>query len=118
MFFLFRFTYTALLLIFIQLLIPTFKPGGRFLILLIAAAASFAATYFRKITTGKLSKHLQAPFSGTMIIIILFFFGYHFPGVKLNLLGILVTYMGVVLLELLLPNEWSELIYQKLLKKD
>jgi hypothetical protein len=38
--------------------------------------------------------------------------------VKLNFLGIIVTYMGVVLLELLLPNEWYELVCRKLPKKN
>jgi uncharacterized membrane protein YjjP (DUF1212 family) len=118
MFLLIRFTYTALLLIVTQLLIPTFSPGGRFLILLIAIAASFATICFRKITSGRLSKNIQVLFSGSNIIITLFFFGYYIPGVKLNLLGILVTYIGVVVLEFLLPNEWYELIYPKLSKKD
>ncbi|NLW49147.1 MAG: hypothetical protein GXY86_17665 [Firmicutes bacterium] len=118
MFFLIRFTYTALLLIFIQLLIPTFSPGGRFLILLIAIAVSFVTICFRKITAGRVGKNLQALLSGTNIIITLFFFGYYIPGVKLNFLGILATYMGVFFLELLLPNEWYELVYRKLPKKN
>lgn len=118
MFFLIRFTFIALLLIFTRLLIPTFSPGGRFLILLIAGIGSFATICFRKITAGRFSRYLQAVLSGANIIITLFFFSYYIPGVKLNFLGILVTYLGVVFLELLLPNEWCELIYQRLTRKD
>lgn len=118
MFFLIRFTFIALLLIFTMVFIPTFSPGGRFLILLIAGIGSFATICFRKITAVRFSRYLQAPLSGTTTIITLFFFSYYIPGVKLNFLGILVAYLGVVLLELLLPNEWYELIYQKLTRKD
>ncbi len=118
MFFFIRFTYIAILLIFTQLLIPSFSPGSRFLILCIAAASGLSTLIFRKMTTGRLTKKLQVLLCGIGIIIILLFFSYHFTGVKLNFLGILVTYLGVVLLETLLPNEWYELIYQRFWKKD
>lgn len=118
MFFLIRFTYVALLLIFVRLLIPRFNPGGRFFILLMAATAGFIVTLFRNITSGKIPKRLQALLSGIGIVITLLSFGYYFFGVKLNFLGILVSYCGIIPLELLLPNEWHELIYRKYCKRD
>lgn len=118
MFFLIRFTFIALLLIFTRVLIPAFSPGGRLSILLIAAVGSFATPRFRKITAGRFSKYLQALLSGSITIITLFIFSYYIPGVKLNFLGILVTYLGAILLELSLPNELYELIYPKLAGKD
>lgn len=118
MFFLIRFTYFAVLLILVQLLIPRFNPGGRFLILLSAAVTGFLVTLFRKTASGKIPKLLQAFLSGISIVIALLFLGYYFSRVKLNFLGILVSYCGVIPLELLLPNEWYELIYQKYCKKD
>lgn len=113
MFFLIRFSYIALLLIFTQLLIPAFRPGGRFLILLIASVVTFLTGLIRKITAGRLPKQQQAPLCGISIALTLFLGGYYLNGVKLTFLGILVTYLGLVLLELLLPNEWYELIYRK-----
>lgn len=118
MFFLIRFSYIALLLIFTQLLIPAFRPGGRFLILFIASVAAFLTLMIRKITTRRLPKLQQVPLSGISIIIVLLLFSYFFTGVKLTFLGILVAYLGMVLLELLLPNEWYELICQKYQSKD
>lgn len=113
MFFLIRFSYIALLLIFTQLLIPAFRPGGRFLILLIALTATFLTGMARKISAGRIPKQRQVPLCGISIVIALFLFNYYFSGVKLTFLGILVTYLGLVLLELLLPNEWYELFYRK-----
>ncbi len=113
MFFLIRFSYIALLLIFTQLLVPAFRPGGRFIILLIALIAAFLTGIARKISAGKLPKQQQVPLCGFSIIIVLLLFGYYFPGVKLTFLGIIVAYLGLVFLELLLPNEWYELIYRK-----
>ncbi len=118
MFLLIRFFYLALLLIFTQLFMPSFQLGGRFLILLISLVAALITQIIRKISAGKLGKYQQTLFSGTGIIITLFFSGYYFAGVKLTFLGILATYLGSVLLELLLPNDWYELIYQKYQKRD
>ncbi|MGE5606770.1 MAG: hypothetical protein ACM3YE_13905 [Bacteroidota bacterium] len=117
MLFLIRFTYIALLLIFVQLLIPAFRPGGRFFILLIALTTSFCAQIIRKATAGKAPKVRQIPLAGFSVIIILLLSGYYFSGVKPTFLGILATYLGSVLLELLLPNEWYELIYRKYQKQ-
>lgn len=118
MFLLIRFFYLALLLIFTQLIMPSFQPGGRFLILLIALVAALLTQIFRKITAGKLGKYRQVPLCGTGIIITLFLGGYYFTGVKLTFLGILAAYLGSVLLELLLPDEWHELIYRKYQRRD
>lgn len=113
MLFLIRFTYIALLLILVQLLIPTFRPGGRFLILLIALAASLGVQIIRKATAGKMPKVRQIPLVGVSMIIILLLSGYCFSGVKPTFWGILASYLGLVLLEILLPNEWYELLLQK-----
>lgn len=112
MFFLVRFTYIALLLIFTQLLIPAFQPGGRFLILLIAAPTAILTDFIRRLATKKALKK-KALFSGLSIIPLLFASGRLFTGVKLTFLGILVSYLGLVFLELMLPDEWHELIYRK-----
>lgn len=113
-----RFFYLALLLIFTQLIMPAFQPGGRFLILLIALGAALLTQIIRKITSGKLGIYQQAPLGGTGIFITLFLSGHYFAGVKLTFLGILATYLGSVLLELLLPDEWHELIYRKYQRRD
>lgn len=113
MLFLIRFTYIALLLIMAQLLIPTFRPGGRFTILLIAVATAFCVQIFRRVFAGRMLKIQQVFLSGASIIIILLLGGYHFSGVKPTFVGILATYLGLVLLEMLLPDDWYELIYQK-----
>lgn len=114
MLFLIRFTYIALLLIMVQLLIPAFRPGGRFFILLIALAASFGVQIIRKATAGKLPKVQQIPLAGVSMIIILLLSGYCFSGVKPTFWGILASYLGLVLLEILLPNEWYELLFKNI----
>ena len=113
-----RFTYIAVLLIFTQLLIPAFHPGGRLLILLIALVTAFGAQIIRKITAGRGRKLHQISVSSVSIIITLLLFGYYFSGVKPALLGIIVAYLGLVFLEALLPGEWYELIYQKYRRPD
>lgn len=113
MLFLIRFTYIALLLILVQLLIPAFRPGGRFFILLIALTASLGVQLIRKATAGKIPKVWQIPLAGVGMIIILLLSGYWFSGVKPTFLGILASYLGLILLEILLPNEWYELLLQK-----
>ncbi len=113
MLFLIRFTYISLLLILTQLLIPAFRPGGRFIILLIALITALCAQIIRKVTAGRLQKKWQNLFSGASIIIMLLLSGYYFSGVKPTFLGILAAYLGLVILEVLLPNSWHELIYQK-----
>ena len=113
MLFLIRFTYIALLLILAQLIIPAFRAGGRFIILVIAMATAFSAQLIRRVISGRLLKNRQVFLCSVSIIIILLLSGYHFSGVKPTFLGILATYLGLVLLEMLLPDDWYELVYQK-----
>jgi len=116
--FMIRFTYIAVLLIFTQLLIPAFRPGGRFIILLIASVTACGAQVIRKITAGRGRKLHQTFLSSVSIIIALFLSGYYFSGVKPTILGIIVAYLGLVFLETLLPGEWYQLIYQKYQRPD
>lgn len=111
MLFFIRFTYIALLLIFVQLLIPSFRPGGRFIILIIAVITALCAQIVRKVSSGRLQKTRRAFLSSVSIIIILLLSGYYLSGVKPVFLGILATFLGLAILEVLLPDEWRELRY-------
>jgi dolichol kinase len=108
-----RISFSALLLIFTSLIIPEFRLGGRYLILLEAVTIAFLAQMIRKFWGGRLQYRNRGLLGGVSVFLGLLLFEFIFPSVNLTAAGILISFPGMTLLEMLLPNQLPETIYQK-----
>ncbi len=99
-----RFISISLLMIAGNLLLPDLKLGGRYLILLEAFITTLVAHFFRYVLCNLKIIRYRCTFVGISILIGLFLIRSLFSGVNLSLAGILILYLGVVLLEMILPD--------------
>ena len=113
MFFLFRFFFVANLIIFTSLLFSNFNPGGRYHILFEATFAAFFLQLIRIVINGRLPFREKGLLSSGGILITYIVTGILFKGVKLSWTGILFSYLGVLMVEILLPDEAKKTIYKK-----
>jgi hypothetical protein len=105
--FIFRFICIGLMMILIMLFLPSLRLGGRYLILLEALFAALMAGLFRYWIQSRISQRKRSIVTGLSIVITLFLAKSAFYSVNLTIMGILTLYVGVVLLEMILPDRIS-----------
>ncbi|MGE5583861.1 MAG: hypothetical protein ACM3X9_15195 [Bacillota bacterium] len=95
----------ALMLIMVSLVYPPLRLGGRFFILLEASGMALIAQLFRR----PLQKKIPLPTLKYLIAFLetlaLFLGSLFLSGVNLPFLGILLLYLGTVLIETVLPGQ-------------
>ncbi|HBE77338.1 MAG TPA: hypothetical protein DDW65_06090 [Firmicutes bacterium] len=107
-----RFICMALLLIGVALVLPTLELGGRYLILLESFFFTGLVQLWRNLIGIRISRLLRSGFSGFLIVVTLFLAKRFFHGVNLTIMGILTLYVGTVLLEMILPDHYSNEVWR------
>jgi ABC-type maltose transport system permease subunit len=87
-----------------NLIIPDIKLGGRYLILLEALITTVVTQFFGYALSRLKIIRYRSFFAGFSILICFFLIHSFFSSVNLSLLGILILYLGAVLLEMILPD--------------
>jgi hypothetical protein len=104
MLFLIRFSYVALLLIFVPLFFPGFEPGARLVVLVEAALIALIIRLIRMIIGERLNRRSRGLVAGAGLLLGLIVAKRVFDGVVLSPEGMLLAYLGLVFLEILLPT--------------
>jgi hypothetical protein len=100
-----RIVLTALCLIFTHLILYDFQPGGRYLILVEAIVTGFIAHWIRLLIRSDMDYRLRSMLSAGGLIFGLGLTRLVFSGIRLTIPGILLVYSGLILVELILPED-------------
>lgn len=103
--FAFRSVFSALLLILVRLLLPDFAIGAKYHILFESIVSSGFIHLIQISLYGRFGSRTKGFVGGLGILAALVLAKILFHGVRLTLLGILFSYLGVVLMETVLPDE-------------
>lgn len=106
--FLLRLVFIAILIIFTSLIFPAFNPGAKYHILFEAALSALCIQLIRRLVAQKMAYREKGLTCGVGIVVAFIIINFLFKSVNFTLVGILFLYLGVVLLEMLLPNELSK----------
>jgi uncharacterized membrane protein len=107
-----RFICTALILIMASLVLPDLRLGGRFLILLEAMLITILIHGSRELIGSRIPYRERSILTGLCAVMGLFLVKKVFSSVNLTILGILLLYFGVVLMEIILPDRISRGIWR------
>jgi uncharacterized membrane protein YvlD (DUF360 family) len=99
-----RIILTALWLIFTNLLLSGFQPGGRYLILLEAIVIGAITHLVRLFISKRMNPRAIRFMSAAGLIPGLFLVRFVFTGIKLSVLGVLVAYLGMIMIESIIPG--------------
>ena len=99
---------TALWLIVANLLFFNFEPGGRYLILVEAVITGFSAGAIRSLTGPFMDRRLQSLLCAGGIIFGLGLTRLIFQGITLAIPGVLLVYLGLMLVEMILPEKITD----------
>lgn len=100
---------TALWLIFTSLVFIAFQPGGRYLILLDAITIGLITYLIRFYICKGMDCRVRSLLSAGGVVVGFGLIRLVFSGIKLTVAGMLLAYLGLVMLELILPSEVQEL---------
>lgn len=103
MLFLFRFAYTAIILILGALIFPPFKPGGRYQILFVAATGALLFQLIENIFENRVAYRERGLINGGGILVGFLLGWLLFKRVYFTFTGIIFSYLGVSFMEMLLP---------------
>lgn len=98
-----RFTAFSLWLILTALIVPGFQPGGRYFILLYAFFAATGSWFIRPWTAG-LDRRARGLIGGIGILPAWLIVKALSSGIHFNGAGLVLAYLGLVLIEMLLPK--------------
>jgi hypothetical protein len=105
MFIVLRIILTALWLIITNLLFYDFQLGGRYLILMEAIAAGFISDWIRSFIGNTMDYRVRSMISAGGIIPAFGLPRLIFSGIKLTIPGLVFVYFGLVLMEMIIPEE-------------
>ena len=111
--FVFRLVFLAILFIFTSLLFSSFNPGGRYHVLIIATLGAFCLQIIRLIINGRIPFRERGLASSLGILLTFGVARLLLKGVNFSFTGILFSYLGVLLMEMLLPDEMGGIVFSK-----
>lgn len=99
-----RITLIAIWLILTSLVVPDLILGGRILILFEAVVIGFLSYMIRILTIRWGNSRWRSLISASSLFIGLAIVKLTFPGIRLSVVGIFVAYTGLILMELIIPD--------------